>query len=143
VLYQTTWSQNKYVIYNLSGSTFANNVIEASAFENNDLLVGIILPDSVTGIGARAFFSIALTSITIPANVTSIGSQAFADCTGLTSVTFLGEVSSIDPAGFGENGQFGYIGDLVEVYLGNTGAPGGAGTYTRAPSSLTWDPPPF
>jgi len=47
----------------------------------------IIIPDSVTSIGERAFANCTgLTSITIPASVTSIGRGAFSGCTGLESI---------------------------------------------------------
>ena len=49
----------------------------------------IIIPNSVTSIGSRAFLGCTgLTSITIPNSVTSIGSSAFSYCTGLTSVVW-------------------------------------------------------
>ena len=47
----------------------------------------IIIPDSVTSIGERAFDGCGgLTSITIPDSVTSIGDRAFDGCTGLTAI---------------------------------------------------------
>ena len=48
----------------------------------------IIIPNSVTSIGAEAFYNCTgLTRVTIPDSVTSIGNSAFRYCTGLTSVT--------------------------------------------------------
>ena len=48
----------------------------------------IIIPDSVTSIGAWAFEDCdGLTSVTIPDSVTSIGDHAFSNCDGLSSVT--------------------------------------------------------
>ena len=50
-------------------------------------LISINIPDSVTSIGASAFYNCSgLTSINIPDNVTSIGSSAFAGCSSLTSI---------------------------------------------------------
>lgn len=48
----------------------------------------IVIPNSVTSIGNRAFYLCSgLTSITIPNSVISIGSYAFAGCGGLTMIT--------------------------------------------------------
>jgi hypothetical protein len=56
----------------------------------------IILPNSVTSIGERAFVGCSsLTSITIPNSVTSIGVEAFAYCSGLTSITIPNSVTTI------------------------------------------------
>ena len=47
----------------------------------------VTIPDSVTSIGAYAFYNCSgLTSVTIPNSVTSIGTYAFYGCSGLTSV---------------------------------------------------------
>ena len=50
--------------------------------------VEIIIPNTVTSIGERAFFSSGLTSVTIPNSVTSIGDWAFCSCSWLTTVNF-------------------------------------------------------
>ena len=48
----------------------------------------ITIPNSVTSIGDRAFYSCqGLTSVTIPNSVTTIGEYAFCACNGLTSMT--------------------------------------------------------
>ena len=47
----------------------------------------VILPNSLTTIGKKAFYSCSgLTSVTLPANLTTIGYLAFAGCTGLRSI---------------------------------------------------------
>ena len=62
---------------------------------------GLIIPDSVTSIGARAFYGCSgLTSIKIPDGVTSIGNSAFEYCSGLTSVTIPNGVTSIGDSAF-------------------------------------------
>lgn len=99
--------------------------VEASAFLNNTAITSVVLPDSITSIGEKAFngcesltsvtfgknsqlssigpgafnYCYSLESITIPESVTSIGSEAFNYCCGLRSVTF------------GENSQLTSIGD--------------------------------
>ena len=56
----------------------------------------VVVPNSVTNIGERAFSGcISLTSVTIPNSVTSIGRGAFYNCTSLTSVTIPNSVTSI------------------------------------------------
>ena len=99
--------------------------VEASAFLNNTAITSVVLPDSITSIGEKAFngcesltsvlfgknsqlssigpgafnYCYSLESITIPESVTNIGSDAFIYCYGLRSVTF------------GENSQLTSIGD--------------------------------
>lgn len=76
-----------------------------------------IIPNSVTAIGERAFYSCGkLTSITIPSNVTSIGSMAFASCDGLASITIPNSVTSIGDRPFASSDNIASI--IVEN--GNT-----------------------
>ena len=61
----------------------------------------IIIGDSITTIGGRAFYNCsALTSVTIPNSVTTIGEYAFHDCSNLTSVTIPNSVTTIGEAAF-------------------------------------------
>jgi hypothetical protein len=61
-------------------------------------------------------------SFTIPDSVTTIGYQAFYGCSGLTSVTFKGTITSDGLDAY----AFSSLGDLRDKYLA-----GGIGTYTR------------
>jgi len=94
----------KYVILDLSGSTFASIVADAfGAYSVNSralTLVGIIIPNTVTTIAANAFRGTSLASINIPNSVKTIGANAFQDCTNLTRVTIGGGVLSIEGSAF-------------------------------------------
>ena len=60
-----------------------------------------IIPDSVTSIGAMAFFACSsLQSVAIPGSVTSIGNVAFWGCSSLQSVTIPDSVTSIGNEAF-------------------------------------------
>lgn len=71
------------------------------AFEKCTSLTKIIVPDSVTSIGAGAFCGCKnLTNITIPAGITSIENGSFAECGSLTDVTIPDGVNSIGDGAF-------------------------------------------
>ena len=101
-----TDNPTKYVILNLSGSTFPT--IDNDTFGSSVssvgyralTLVGIIIPNTVTSIGANAFYGCAsLNSIDIPNTVNSIGNNAFA-ASGLREVTIGNGVTSIGNSAF-------------------------------------------
>ena len=74
--------------------------IADSAYQNANYKC-VVIPDSVTSIGNRAFSVCGnLTSITIPNSVTSIGNRAFSACGSLTSVTIPNGVTSIGDSAF-------------------------------------------
>lgn len=76
--------------------------IGSDAFYECTKIQSINIPDSVTGIGYRAFDRCyALTSIIIGTNVTNIASEAFYNCTSLKSVTIPNNVTSINVRAFG------------------------------------------
>ena len=75
----------------------------------------ITIPDSVTGIGSRAFYYCSsLTSVTIGNSVTSIGDGAFSGCSGLTSVTIGNSVTNIG------GGAFSYCSGLTSITIPNS-----------------------
>ncbi|MDR1893405.1 MAG: leucine-rich repeat domain-containing protein [Spirochaetales bacterium] len=100
----------KYVILNLSGCSATGNSVEGSSspsgndmniIYDNSYIKGIILPNSLTGIGDNAFYNCYnLTSVTIPPGVTSIGHYAFSSCYNLTGVSIPAGVTSIGNSAF-------------------------------------------
>ena len=71
---------------------FANNAANPlsyakSLYLNGEALTNVIIPNSATAIGLRAFYGCSsMTSITIPNSVKSIEVEAFSGCDNLTSV---------------------------------------------------------
>jgi hypothetical protein len=79
---------------------------------DNEYIVGVILPDSLTSIGDYAFSRCSkLESVVIPARVTSIGNYAFSSCSKLASVGIPADVTDI---GYG---AFGYCSSLESVTI--------------------------
>jgi hypothetical protein len=79
--------------------------IGMSAFEvepgsGKTVITRVIIPNTVTKIGDRAFFSMRITSITLPTSLTTIGSSAFSQ-TDLTSVTLPASITTIGNSAFG------------------------------------------
>ena len=95
------------IVVNSSNPYFdsRNNCNAIIKTNTNELIVGCkntVIPDSVTGIGATAFFNCSsCTSIVIPSSVTRIGESAFQGCEGLTSITVNATVpSALGPDAF-------------------------------------------
>ena len=81
--------------------------IGARAFANCHKLTDITIPNSVTSIGAGAFqLCFDLTSITIPKSVTSIGEKAFEGCKSLTNITFQGTIAQWNEIDFGNRWNY-------------------------------------
>lgn len=117
--------------------------IRDDAFHNNNDILEIIIPDSITKIGDRAFqaceklssikfgknlksigesafsFCRGLKSVTLPESLTYIGSDAFYFCTSLTSLKIPESVSDFD------NNTF-YLVANIEYTGSAPGAPWGA-----------------
>ena len=76
--------------------------IANSAFANLSL-TEVTIPNSVTAIGAEAFYGCSnLTNISFGNGLTTLGDFAFNSCTGLLSLTLPGSVTNMGQAVFGE-----------------------------------------
>jgi uncharacterized repeat protein (TIGR02543 family) len=85
-----------------SGTTYALTMIAAGTsgttgvFSKKTTITSITISDSVTSIGAYAFYGCTgLTSVTIPNSVTAIGNYTFYGCSSLTSITLPNDVTTI------------------------------------------------
>ena len=88
---------------NVDGEDIPVKAIASNAFSNNGTITSITIPDSVTTIGSRVFYSCSnLTTVTISENsqLTSIGSSAFEGCSSLTSIYIPNSVTTIGSRAF-------------------------------------------
>ena len=107
----------------------AVTTIGRGAFQNNENITSMTLPEGVTTIENIAFAACAnLTSLIIPSTVTSIGNQAFFNCRKLTSVTFQGAI----PSGGFNSSAFDGVGNLRARFYEANSANGTPGTYTKS-----------
>lgn len=76
-----------YNVAEIGELAFSNSAVGyTSAYDDPKLIgkeVAIVLPDTITIIGEKAFFCTKITSCIIPANVHTIGAGAFAGCVNL------------------------------------------------------------
>ena len=75
--------------------------IKASAFENNENIENIALPENITEISYKLFSGcVNVKSVVIPDNVTKICEQAFYECTNLESITLPDKLKEINDFAF-------------------------------------------
>lgn len=154
-----TNGNNTYTVTRVGEKAFAgcndNNISTSCNCDTPDLET-VILPETITSIGIKAFICCqnlktinipenvntiesfafwgcsSLTSIVIPEGVTSIGERTFRGCESLTSVTLPSTLTSI-----GES-AFKYCSDLTNIVSNATTAPSlGADAFNGTPNSKT------
>ena len=103
--------------------------------DNRNTLRRVVIPNSVTSIGARAFAFTPLQQIAIPNSVTHIGEAAFGSCDSLVSVKLPNSVTTLKTYAFSEcshlqkvsigdsiktieHGTFGGCTNLSDVHIG-------------------------
>lgn len=99
----TTIGSNAFIWESVTDVIIPDSVttIGDKAFYECDALTGITIPNSVTSIGNSIFQRcVSLPSITIPGSVSMISQEAFSGCTSLTNVTILSGVASIEYSAF-------------------------------------------
>ncbi len=83
-----------------------------SAFKHPELLKRVVLPESLSGVGAGAFAGCSsLREVILPPSVQTIGEYAFSDCSSLTEVLIPLSVKSV------EEGAFRGCTSLTEIIL--------------------------
>jgi hypothetical protein len=94
------FDDNKYIILDMSGSTYSG--INSYAFKYTDNVIKIIFGKSVAKIDKEAFDGCsALKSVIIPENgAYYIGDRAFYNCGGLTNISIPGSVTYIGDMAF-------------------------------------------
>lgn len=95
-------------VLDLGGTT----VIEAGKFSGNMTLKNIIIPEGVSEIGERAFYScLSLETVVLPKSLKKIGKMAFSSCHSLKQIEIPEGVEEID------NNAFDGTRNLKEVHL--------------------------
>ncbi len=74
--------------------------IMSNAFQDNKILISVVIPDSVTLIEERAFYGCeSLTSVTVGAGVVTIGNEAFFGCVSLADFKIPSENQALASVG--------------------------------------------
>jgi hypothetical protein len=86
-----SWCRITFTPYHANGSyyyDYTSNPLDIAhdLYMNGEKVVDLIVPNTVTSIGAFAFWQSSIASVTIPNSVISIGEDAFSNCNELAKV---------------------------------------------------------
>ena len=96
IVARITYKGNTYEVLKIAADAF-----QPKSVNQECILTSVVIPNSVTTIGERAFFLCSgLTSVKIGTSVTSIGNSAFSFCGGLTSIDIPNSVTTIGESAF-------------------------------------------
>lgn len=119
--------------------TSENNILydknRSTLFYASQSVTDVVIPNSVTTIGARAFADSKIKTINISDNVSQIGRSAFCGCEMLVSATIGNSVTKL------EDNLFGDCISLKSVKLGNSVSSIGANTFAHCESLKSIDLP--
>ena len=79
-----------------------SNIMEFAKhlYLNGELIINLIIPDTVTKISEYAFSSVDIQTVVIPDSVVTIGKYAFSNCASLTNVILPDSITSINYGAF-------------------------------------------
>lgn len=98
--------------------TLANiPTISDSMFRSCSKLKQLVIPDTVSTIGQKAFYNSGLTTITIPSNVKSIGSECFWGCVNLGDINCLSMAAPLLGTNVFGNQDSNYTGSAASVKI--------------------------
>ena len=123
------WSIDESGTLTIENDEGMKNWCNQSSVSYLQLVISVILQNSVTTIGVTAFGSCSsLKSITIPDSVTTIGDSAFSSCSSLESITIPDSVTTIG------DGVFGSCSSLESVSIPNSITTIGDGAFFQCSS---------
>jgi len=128
VLIENLDEENGKVITNIGDGLF-------SGFTGLTSTDNVEIPDSVTSIGARAFFNTGLIEVNIPNSVKVIGAKAFSGCTKLKTVIIGNGIESIGEHVFISSINIEEL-TLPFASMEKTVAKSGDGTYSNSVSRM-------
>ena len=99
----TTIGEDAFAGLNLNSVVMSDSItaIGARAFQGNPLTGGVTLSNNLTVLENETFMNAGLRSIVIPEGVTSIGDNCFYECSSLNNVVLPNSLNTIGPGAFG------------------------------------------
>lgn len=92
------------------GDSYAVTSIAPQAFENNEVLTSVVLPEGLSSLGKMAFENCSsLLSVSLPKSLTSIGERAFMLCDALSSIVLPEGLTSIEKGVFEDCGRLSSV----------------------------------